>query len=78
VTLHREFGHLPRVECLPSELNQVDMNLLRNAGHAIAERGSITVRTGVAGDDVWGEFAVTGGGMSPDLRQRIFDPFFTT
>lgn len=78
VTLQREFGQLPLVECLPSELNQVYMNLLLNAGHAIAERGTITVRTGVDGDHVWVEFEDTGGGISPELRQRIFDPFFTT
>ena len=78
VALHREFGQLPLVECLPSELNQVYMNLLLNAGHAIADRGTIHVRTGVDGDTVWVEFEDTGGGISPDLRQRIFDPFFTT
>lgn len=78
VTLHREFGQLPLVECLPSELNQVYMNLLLNAGHAIADRGTINVRTGVEGDTVWVEFEDTGGGISPELRQRIFDPFFTT
>ncbi len=77
-TLQREFGQLPLVECLPSELNQVYMNLLLNAGHAIAERGTITVRTGQEGDQVWVEFEDTGGGISPELRQRIFDPFFTT
>lgn len=78
VTLHRELGQLPLVECLPSELNQVYMNLLLNAGHAIADRGNITVRSGVDGDHVWVEFEDTGGGISPELRQRIFDPFFTT
>ena len=78
VELHREFGQLPLVECLPSELNQVYMNLLLNAGHAIAERGVITVRTGVEGEHVWVEFQDSGGGISPELRQRIFDPFFTT
>ncbi len=78
VELHREFGQLPLVECLPSELNQVYMNLLLNAGHAIAERGVITVRTGVDGEQVWVEFEDNGGGISPELRQRIFDPFFTT
>jgi len=78
VQLHREFGQLPLVECLPSELNQVYMNLLLNAGHAIADRGTITVRTGVDGDQAWVEFEDDGGGISPELRQRIFDPFFTT
>ena len=78
VELHREFGQLPLVECLPSELNQVYMNLLLNAGHAIADRGVITVRTGVDGEHAWVEFEDSGGGISPELRQRIFDPFFTT
>ncbi len=78
VTLERRYGELPMIECLPSELNQVYMNLLLNAGHAIAERGSIVVSTGVEGDEVWVEFQDNGAGISPELRQRIFDPFFTT
>ncbi len=78
VTLERHYGELPMIECLPSELNQVYMNLLLNAGHAIAERGNITVSTGVEGDEVWVQFEDNGAGISPELRQRIFDPFFTT
>ncbi len=78
VTLERRYGELPMIECLPSELNQVYMNLLLNAGHAIAERGNIVVSTGVSGDEVWVEFKDNGAGISPELRQRIFDPFFTT
>ncbi|MGB3392812.1 MAG: ATP-binding protein [Stenotrophomonas sp.] len=78
VTLERRYGELPMIECLPSELNQVYMNMLLNAGHAIAERGSIVVSTGVEGEEVWIEFRDNGSGISPELRQRIFDPFFTT
>ncbi len=78
VTLERRYGELPLVECLPSELNQVYMNMLLNAGHAIAERGTIIVSTGVEGEEVWIEFQDNGAGISPELRQRIFDPFFTT
>jgi len=78
VTLERHYGELPMIECLPSELNQVYMNLLLNAGHAIAERGTIIVSTGAEGDEVWVEFQDDGAGISPELRQRIFDPFFTT
>lgn len=78
VTLERRYGELPMIECLPSELNQVYMNLLLNAGHAIADRGNIVVSTGVDGDEVWVEFQDDGAGISADLRQRIFDPFFTT
>ena len=78
VTLDRQYGTLPLVECLPSELNQVWMNLLLNAGHAIAERGTITVTSGVEGDQVWMAFADTGSGIPADVVNRIFDPFFTT
>ncbi|MEE7546183.1 sensor histidine kinase [Xanthomonas sp. Kuri4-1] len=79
VTLERRYGELPLVECLPSELNQVYMNLLLNAGQAIAERGTITVSTGREGNDqVWIQLQDTGAGIAPDLLQRIFDPFFTT
>lgn len=80
VTLERRYGELPMVECLPSELNQVYMNLLLNAGQAVAEGGHIVVGTGTStsGDEVWVEFKDNGGGISPELRQRIFDPFFTT
>lgn len=78
VTLQRNYGELPLVECLPSELNQVYMNLLLNAGHSISERGTIEISTGQEGDQVWIEFKDSGAGIAPDLMQRIFDPFFTT
>ena len=74
----REYGDLPEVECLPSQLNQVFMNLLVNAAHAIEERGTITVRTGRQGDEVWVEVADTGKGIAPEHLKKIFDPFFTT
>jgi len=78
VTLDRHYGNLPLVECLPSELNQVYMNLLLNAGQAIGERGTIVVSTGQDGEEVWIEFKDSGAGIPADLLQRIFDPFFTT
>lgn len=74
----REFGQLPHVECLASQLNQVFMNLLVNASHAIEERGTITVRTGSAGEQVWVEITDTGKGIPPENIKKIFDPFFTT
>ena len=78
VTLERRFAELPLVECLPSELNQVWMNLLLNAGHAIGERGNIVVATGQEGDMVWVECRDDGKGIAADVLKRIFDPFFTT
>jgi PAS domain S-box-containing protein len=74
----KEYGRIPEVECIPSQLNQVFMNLLVNAAHAIDEHGQITLRTGVAGDVVWVEVADTGKGIRPEHMDRIFDPFFTT
>lgn len=75
----KDFGPLPEVECLPSQLNQVFMNLLVNAAHAIGpQRGAITVRTGVMGERVWLEFADNGSGIPEAIQARIFEPFFTT
>jgi len=75
----KEYGPLPDVECLPSELNQVFMNLLVNAAHAVnTERGTITIRTGVEGSDAWVEIADNGCGIPSENLKRIFDPFFTT
>ncbi|AYZ64555.1 histidine kinase [Burkholderia multivorans] len=74
----REYGDVPRVECLPSQLNQVFMNLLVNAAQAIPGRGVITIRTTSDGDYVTIAISDTGKGMPPDVMRRIFDPFFTT
>lgn len=74
----KEYGAIPQIECFPSQLNQVFMNLLVNAGHAIKERGRITVRTGQVGGDVWVEVEDTGNGIQPEHLGRIFEPFFTT
>lgn len=74
----REYGDLPEIECAPSQLNQVFLNLLVNAGHAIAETGTITVRT--RREDDWVAISVTdtGCGIAPEHLSKIFDPFFTT
>jgi two-component system NtrC family sensor kinase len=74
----KEYGDIPYVECLPPQLNQVFMNLLVNAAHAIEERGTILIRTGAENGVVWVEVSDTGKGISPENLSRIFDPFFTT
>ena len=77
--VRREYGTLPDIECLPSELNQVFLNLLVNAAHAFGpERGLIVVRGGDAGDEVWVEVEDNGSGIAPEHLARVFDPFFTT
>ena len=74
----KEYGELPEVECLASQLNQVFMNLLVNAAHAIEAHGTITIRTGLQGDEVWVDVADTGKGIAAEHLKKIFDPFFTT
>jgi PAS domain S-box-containing protein len=76
--VHKEYGDLPEVHCLPSQLNQVFMNLLVNAGQAIVDQGEITIRTGREEEQVWIEVADTGAGIPQENLNRIFEPFFTT
>ncbi|MFQ5768090.1 MAG: ATP-binding protein, partial [Acidobacteriota bacterium] len=77
---------MPPVPCVPGEFNQVILNMIVNAAHAIGEaagqnsgrKGKITVRTRHA--PPWAEILIsdTGSGMSAETRSHIFDPFFTT
>jgi len=76
--LIKEYCGIPDIECIPSQLNQVFMNLLINAVQAIEERGHIILRTGQDEERVWIEVEDTGKGINPEHLDRIFDPFFTT
>jgi two-component system NtrC family sensor kinase len=77
-TLRRDYGDIPRIKCYPQQLNQVFMNLLVNAGHAIEKKGEISITTRADDDTVSIAIADTGGGIAPDHLTRIFEPFFTT
>lgn len=74
----REYGKLPLVNCLASQLNQVFMNLIVNASHAIKSHGTITIRTGCTDAWVWISIEDTGEGIPAANLSRIFEPFFTT
>ena len=71
---------LPEVECVPSQINQVFLNMVVNAAQAMPKdhQGKITIRCGVVQDKVWFEFEDNGIGMDAATIARIFDPFFTT
>ncbi len=75
----KEYGDIPNINCLPSQLNQIFMNLLVNAGHAIKDKGKIIIRSGCVGDNqVWIEIEDTGSGIDPENLKHIFEPFYTT
>ena len=88
----RDYGSLPLVECYPSQINQVFMNVLANAIDALEDTNAkrtyqesekshsqITIRTSIV-DSKWVKIAISdnGTGMPESIRRRIFDPFFTT
>jgi PAS domain S-box-containing protein len=78
-----ELGDVPQVPCRIGELQQVILNLIVNAAHAIADlgsgdRGTIRIGTRVDGDSVVISVADTGCGMTTDVQAKLFDPFFTT
>ena len=77
-TLKRDYGELPPVKCLPQQLNQVFLNLLVNAAHAIDTQGEISITTRAAGERVTVAIHDTGCGIPPEIQNRIFEPFFTT
>ena len=90
IELVKEYGHVPMIECYPSQLNQVFMNLLCNSMDALEKETAIQepskahfplirIQTGCVGSDrVFIKISDNGPGMSEDVRSRIFDAFFTT
>ena len=74
----KNYGELPLVRCHLAQFNQVFLNLLMNAVQAIAERGRISLRSGVDGAWVWVSVQDTGRGIPAEVQKRIFEPFFTT
>jgi PAS domain S-box-containing protein len=80
-----DLAELPTVRCFAGDINQVLLNLVVNAAHAIADKGgnenhlgTITVKSRLDGGDVAISISDTGTGIPDDVRERIYDPFFTT
>lgn len=76
--IQEEYGEISEIECSPGELNQVFMNLLVNAGHAIEEKGQITIKTWQEGTNIHIQITDTGQGIDPEFLSHIFEPFYTT
>jgi signal transduction histidine kinase len=77
-TVNREYGQLPQVRCNMGQLNQVFLNILVNAAHAIEGQGSIRIATWAEAESVKIAISDSGSGIAPENVKRIFDPFFTT
>lgn len=84
LTVIKELGNLPKVECMPGKINQVFMNLVANAVQAIsskevkAEEEFLTIKSWYDNQQVFISIKDTGTGMSEEVKHRIFEPFFTT
>ncbi|MBX5439564.1 MAG: GHKL domain-containing protein [Thermoflavifilum sp.] len=87
VIVEKHYGQLPLIECYPGKVNQMLMNLLTNAIHAIkskavhapeGEKIIITTSMEADGKHIRISVADTGTGMTPEIKQKIFEPFFTT
>lgn len=72
------YGEIEPVECMGSQINQVFLNLIINASHAVGAEGEIIISSGRDGEGVFIEVSDNGHGIPVDIQNRIFEPFFTT
>lgn len=78
VTVHKHYGDVPLIQCSPSQINQIFLNLLTNAADAIEDSGEIVLRTSAEKDKVHISVSDTGCGIPDDVMAKVRDPFFTT
>jgi len=78
VTVNKQYGEIPLIDCSPSQINQIFLNLITNAADAIDEIGEIAIRTWTEDANVCISIADTGCGIPADVLSKIRDPFFTT
>jgi signal transduction histidine kinase len=78
IEIHKEYGDIPKIHGYSGKLNQVFMNLLSNAFHAVQEKGEVWIRTRCNDGSVEIEIEDNGVGIPKEHLNRIFEPFFTT
>lgn len=78
VRIHRNYGPVPPIHCNPGHINQVIMNLLSNAFHAIEGEGDVWIRTSAGNNNILISIRDNGRGIPYAVQNKVFDPFFTT
>ena len=79
VLVSTDYNDLPDIQCIPSKLHQVFLNIVTNAAQAMPKvGGKLIIRTQSAEDGVIVSFEDSGKGMSEDIKNKMFDPFYTT
>ena len=79
ISVHKDYGDFEGLECFPSQLNQVIMNILTNSLQALETgKGKLFIHTVSSAIGIKIIIKDNGPGMSPEVKERIFDPFFTT
>ncbi|MDY0094333.1 MAG: HAMP domain-containing protein, partial [Candidatus Vecturithrix sp.] len=78
ITVHKQYGNIPLLECYAGQLNQVFMNILANAAQACPDKGNVWITTGSDATHTIISIRDDGKGISEETLPKIFDPFFTT
>ena len=78
ITVIKNYGDVPPVACYPGRLNQVFLNILINAKHAIKDKGTISITTRTKDNNIQIAIKDTGIGIAKKHLKKIFDPGFTT
>lgn len=84
INVVRDYGNIPTVECYPGKLNQVFLNIISNAIHAITKvhgetgNGELKIITTTENQNIYVTIKDNGSGMDEQTKNKIFEPFFTT
>ena len=84
IVLEKNYGLIPEIECYPGKLNQVFLNIITNAIHAIKKRfgeesgGKLNITTGLDENNIIIKISDNGTGMDEVTKKKVFEPFFTT
>ncbi len=84
IKVTKEYGNLPKIECYAGKLNQVFLNLISNASHAIRQRfgegkgGELLIKTTCHDEHMYITIKDNGIGMDEKTQKKVFEPFFTT